>query len=396
MSRLLLQNIHLPGTGPTRILLNAETILDIAPNLTADCPSLDGAGAIALPPLVDGHVHLDKTLLGLPFQSHIPGPSVAERIAIEEDLRRHAGSNVAHTGTALITRALINGTMALRSHADITPVAKHAGLEAELALKQSWRGVMDIQIVAFPQAGIVAAPGVADLLDQALSAGADLIGGLDPAGIDGEITGHLNTIFRLAERHDAGVDIHLHDRGTLGAFELRQIAAHTRRHGRQGRVTVSHAFCLGELSADDFARTAADLASAGISIMTHVPAHVPMPPIDALTAAGVAVFLGSDNIRDAWSPFGTADMLNRAAMLCQRQNWRADADLARAYAFASEAPARALGHRAGPLVPGAAPEILLIHAASIAEAVATQPSSRTLVRGGRVVAANGQLCLPST
>lgn len=391
MSRLLLQNVHLPGAGATRILMDGERILDIGPGLEADCPTLDGGGGIALPPLVDGHVHLDKTLLGLPFQSHIPGTTVAERIAIEEEIRRHGAANVAHTGAALITRALINGTAALRSHADITPVAGLGGLEAELALKQAWRGVMDIQVVAFPQAGIVTAPGVADLLDRALAAGADLIGGLDPAGIDGEISGHLDIVFRLAERHGAGVDIHLHDRGTLGAFELRQIAARARRHGLCGRVTVSHAFCLGELAADDFARTAAALADAGVSVMTHVPAHVPMPPIDALTAAGVAVFLGSDNIRDAWSPFGTADMLNRAALLCQRQNWRTDADLTRAYALASEAPARALGRAAGPLRQGAASDMLIITATSIAEAVAVQPTGRTLIRGGKIVAALGEL-----
>ena len=118
---------------------------------------------------------------------------------------------------------------------------------------------MDIQIVAFPQNGILRDPGTAELLDEALAAGADLIGGLDPAGIDGDVKGHLDVVFGLAERHGVGVDIHLHDAGALGCFELRDIAARTIATGLQGRVAVSHAFALGS---DDTADVEATLAAA--------------------------------------------------------------------------------------------------------------------------------------
>ena len=120
------------------------------------------------------------------------------------------------------------GTGALRTHVDIDADVKLAGLEAVLRIAERYRDRIGIEVVAFPQSGILREAGAADLLAAALGAGADLVGGLDPAGIDGDVEGHLGIVFGLAERHGRGVDIHLHDPGPLGAFELRQIAARTR------------------------------------------------------------------------------------------------------------------------------------------------------------------------
>ena len=95
-----------------------------------------------------------------------------------------------------------------------------------------------------PQSGMLIAPGTADLLDAAVGAGAALVGGIDPAGLDGDAVAHLDTVFAIADRRGCGVDVHLHDRGTLGRWQLGLIVERTRALGLQGRVTVSHAFCL--------------------------------------------------------------------------------------------------------------------------------------------------------
>ncbi|MGO4842696.1 amidohydrolase family protein, partial [Rhizobiaceae sp. 2RAB30] len=99
-------------------------------------------------------------------------------------------------------------------------------------------------------------------------------------------------------------DIHLHDGQMLGIFQIEEIAARTRALGMQGKVVVSHAYALGDVSADSLARTADRLADAGVAIMTNAPGDHPFPPVLALRKAGVTVFGGSDNIRDSWWPYG--------------------------------------------------------------------------------------------
>ncbi|MGA9849057.1 MAG: amidohydrolase [Roseiarcus sp.] len=383
------------GSGdPIDVVISEGTIAAIGPGAgsetAADVPRFDAKGGLLCQPFIDGHIHLDKTLIGLPFSPHIPGDTIAERIEAEKRIRRQLSGPIQARGGRLIEQVVAYGTLALRSHVDIDSEIGLKGLESVLSLKQSHGHLVDIETVAFPQSGVMRDAGTADLLDAAIAAGADLVGGLDPAGIDNDIDGHLDAIFRIASRHGVGLDIHLHDGGALGAFELREIAARGRALGLQGRLAVSHAFCLGELDDADFGWTAEALAEAGIAIMTTGPGPVPMPPVKRLKRYGVRVFCGSDNIRDAWSPFGNGDMLERAGIVCDRQNFRCDADLEEAFALATDAPAAVLG-RPTPLEVGARADFLILPAGSIAEAVASRPMDRAVFRNGVMVARNGRL-----
>jgi cytosine deaminase len=352
---------------------------------------IDLAGALLLPGLIDGHIHLDKTLVGLHFQPHRPGASVTDRIRIEKELRRSLTVPVEVRATRLVEQVVSYGTVALRTHVDIDDEVRLDGLHALLRLREKVRNLIDIQIVAFPQSGIVTCPGVADLLDNAIREGADLVGGLDPAGIDGDVTGHLEAVFAIASRHGVGVDVHLHDPGPLGCFELRQIAARTETAGLQGRVAVSHAFALGGVDDVEFSLTAEALAHAGVAIMTNGPGPVPMPPVKRLVAAGVKVFSGSDNIRDAWSPYGNGDMLERVAIVGARQGLLADEDLELAFHFATRAAAQVLGRPDGGIAVDAEADLVAVPAQSIAEAVAGHPARALVMKRGRVVARDGRL-----
>ncbi|HLJ69834.1 MAG TPA: amidohydrolase, partial [Roseiarcus sp.] len=346
---------------------------------------IDLHGALLVPGFVDGHIHLDKTLLGLPFQPHRRGDTVAERIAREKELRRELRYPVEERSRRLIEQVVAFGTTALRSHVDIDSDVRLSGLHALLKVRDAARDLVGIQLVAFPQSGIVADPGVKDLLDQAIRDGADLVGGLDPAGIDNDVNGHLDAIFAIAERHGVGLDIHLHDPGPLGCFELRQIAMRAAALGLKGRVAVSHAFALGAVDEAEFGRTAEALAAADVAIMTNGPGPVPMPPVKRLIQAGVRVFAGSDNIRDAWSPYGNGDMLERAMMIGYRQDFRADSDLELAFDLTTRAAARELGLAEYGLEVGAAADLVAIPAASIPEAVAAHPPRTLVLKRGRVL-----------
>ncbi|HLW93508.1 MAG TPA: amidohydrolase family protein, partial [Roseiarcus sp.] len=196
----------------------------------------------------------------------------------------------------------------------------------------------------------------------------------------------LDAIFGIAERRGVGLDIHLHDPGPLGCFELRQIAARAAALGLMGRVAVSHAFALGGVDDAEFSRTAEALARADVAIMTNGPGPVPVPPVKRLIEAGVRVFAGSDNIRDAWSPYGNGDMLERAMMIGYRQGFLADEDLKLAFDLTTSAAARELGLADYGLRVGAAADLVAIPAASVAEAVAAHPPRALVMKRGRVVA----------
>lgn len=387
---LVLSGIRLDGEAAD-IGIEAGRIARIAPpNTLEGAELLRLGGALVIPGLVDGHIHLDKTYLGLPWRPHRPDGSVAGRIAAEKAERRAIAEPMALRARRLVDQVVARGTTALRTHVDVDTEVGLAGLDALLALRQEVAGLCDIQIVAFPQSGVTSHPGCARLLEEAIRAGADLVGGLDPAGIDEDVEGQLAIIFGIAERQGVGLDIHLHDPGELGAYELRRIAARTRAVGMQGRVAVSHAYALAAIEEGTLARTAAALAEAGVAIMTNGPGPEPIPPVKRLVAEGVTVFVGSDNIRDAWSPYGNGDMLERARLVGYRAALLTDAELRLALDLVTTAPAKVIGRESG-IAEGAPADLVVVRAEHVPEAVAAAPARELVIKAGRIVARGGSL-----
>jgi cytosine/adenosine deaminase-related metal-dependent hydrolase len=389
---LVLSGVRVGGEAAD-LGLRQGRISRIAPPGTLAGTAASGAqepcqGLLALPGLVDGHIHLDKTFLGLPWMPHRPDASVAGRIAAEKAQMAGIAEPISRRARRMVDHVAARGTTALRTHVDVDSATGLRGLEALLALRAEVSHLVSLQIVAFPQSGAVAH---AQVLEDAVRAGADVVGGLDPAGIDNDIEAQLRLVFGIAERHAVPIDIHLHDPGELGAFELRRIAAHARAAGMAGRVAVSHAYALGEVGEATLARTAAALAEAGVAIMTNGPGPEAMPPIRRLVAEGVEVFAGSDNIRDAWSPYGNGDMLDRARLVGYRAALLTDAELGLALDLVTSAPARIMGLPPPVLAEGAAADLVLVAAEHVAEAVATAPARALVVKAGRIVARGGAL-----
>ena len=383
---MLLANARLPHSpAPVDVAIAHGRIAAITP--AAGRPGLDLGGALLLPSFVDGHVHLDKTLWGLPWRPNSGAPTVRERIE-NERIHRRTLPPVQQRGAALLRQMIACGTTALRTHTDIDDAYGLANFHATLELRAAFRAQCDIQVVAFPQSGILTRPGVAELLAESLRQGADFVGGLDPASIDGDAKGHLDIVFGLAQRFDRGIDIHLHDRDAGGNAQLRDIAARTIAIGMQHRVTVSHAFSLGTADESDFARTADALAEAGVHILTSSPSVGIVPPVHALRARGVVIHAGSDNIRDLWNSLGTGDMLERALIIALKQGFRSDPDIETALSLCTDAAA--LGLPAHRLVVGASADLVALDAETPAEAVALRPVRRLVMKAGVILAREGR------
>ncbi|WP_395711559.1 amidohydrolase family protein [Reyranella sp.] len=383
---MILSNATLPDGARRDIEIKDGRIAALLP------PSHAEPGVVVLPALVDGHIHLDKTLLGLPWvPNQAAGNRVADRIEAERKVRAARTVPESQTGANLVRQVVASGTLHMRSHVDIDNQLGLRNLHEVLAVRDQFRDLVTIQIVAFPQSGILSSPGTAELLDAAIAEGADLVGGLDPVGIDGDLDGHLDPIFAIAERRGVGIDIHLHDGGEGGIAQLTAIAQRTVAAGLQGKVAVSHAFALGSVPIDMAARTADLLADASVAIMSHGPGGAAIPPLKLLHEHGVEVFGGSDNIRDAWSPFGNGDMLERAMMIGYRANFRHDDELAFALDMVTGAAARVLGVAPYGIAIGAPADLVVVEAGSLAEAVATRPRRKLVIKAGRIVARDGVL-----
>jgi cytosine deaminase len=385
---LLLQNATLPDGSQRAIGIQDGCIAWMGSGGEAAPPSetiLDLSGKLLCFGMIDGHIHLDKTFLGAHWIPHVPGETVRERIRAEKTILREMTVPLEARASALIELAVSHGSTTLRSHVDIHPDIGLNNLKQLLTLRERFCDRVDIQIVAFPQSGLLSCPGTAELMEAAIQNGADLVGGLDPAGIDGDIKGHLDVVFKMAERWGVGLDIHLHDPDHLGIYELEQIARRTSAMSLQGRVTVSHAYALGMVSESVMLRTADLLADAGVAIMTNAPGNRDFPPIDRLHAAGVIVFAGSDNIRDAWWPFGNADMLERAMMIAYRSGFRTDKDLAMAFEMTTKLAAKALNVNNYDFEVGAPADFVAMIAQSIPEAVVNRPVRDLVIKRGHIV-----------
>ena len=352
---------------------------------------VDLGGNLVLPGMVDGHMHLDKTLFGLPWMPHTAGPTRMSRIETDKEILPNLPVPARRRAGLLLDRCIANGTAHVRTHVDMHLEMGLAPLHEILAVRKAYEGRITIEIVAFPQGGVVRCPNVIDLMDAALDAGADIVGGIDPSVIDRDPRGQLDAIFALADRRGVGLDIHLHEPGELGLFSVEEICARTRALGLGGKVTISHAFCLGMVP-ESAARSAAELLGrADVAITTHGAGGSIIPPILMLRDAGVNVFAGNDDVRDTWSPYGNADMLERAALIGWKSDFRRDELVEVAFDVVSAAGAKALSiENYGVAVDNPA-NFFTIAASCIPEAVGGHPPRQIVVHEGKTVAREGMI-----
>jgi len=354
---------------------------------------IDVQGKLLFPGLIDAHTHMEKTLIGLGWHRNEVGPTLIAMIENERRVRREEQIDF-HAQSLLHARhAIATGTTHIRTHVDIDTESKLKTLHGVQRTREDLAKALDIQIVAFPQSGMLIRPGTVELLEAALSEGADLIGGLDPCSMDRDPAGHLDTIFGLAGKYDVDVDIHLHEPGELGAFSIELIAERTRVLGYRGRVTISHAFALG--SVDPMRRDGLVelLLENDIAIMSHGPGgHRMVPDIKYLRSRGVRLCAGNDGVQDTWSPLQRPDMLERAYIMAYRNNLRRDDDIEDVIDIVTYGNAQVMGVEGYGLEPGSPADFVLVDGETHVEAVVTRRPRDLVMKRGNIVARNGE-CL---
>lgn len=345
----------------------------------------DGRGLLALPGLVNAHAHIDKSWWGLPWQSYGGEGTTEGRIRHERARRRDIGMPSVETTARVLDQFVRHGTTAIRTHVDVDLGIELRGIDAVREAASGYGDALALQIVAFPQDGVLRRPGVLALLERAARDGVEHIGGLDPATIDREPVGQIDALLALSAEHGVGVDIHLHDPAELGVFQIELILDRVERLGLQNRVNIAHGFAVAQVDPGHRRELLARMAALHVSMTTVAPLRLPQLPLHELDDAGVAFAFGTDGIRDLWSPYGTGDLLGIAWQYARASSLVHDDDLRRVVEIASGASAGFVGLPINRLQTGDRADIVLVDAENTMDALVRTPPREAVIANGRLL-----------
>ena len=395
---MLISNARPWGGAPSDILIEGAKITSIAahdPQRIPEPTDVDGRGRILIPSFSDVHVHLDSTRIGLPFREHTGRPGVWGMMSNDRENWRDAEIPLPERVAGTLERMIARGTTRVRSFAQVDVDSKLEKYEAVVAAKEKFSNEAEVQIIIFPQAGILREPCTEKYLEDALKAGADAMGGIDPCALDRDPVRHLDTVFGLAEKYQVDIDVHLHEPGALAVFSTELIAERTRALGMQGRVNLSHAYELGSINEATSRRLIETFAELDISLTSVAPSTSSHLPLVDLVAAGVRFGLGEDGQRDYWSPYGNCDLLDRTWQLAFVNGFRKDELIEHALAVATMGGASIMDRAVPRLAsvadrPGVSAgdraDLVLVDGESISSTVMDRGTDRTVIHDGRVVA----------
>lgn len=406
MPDLLLESVRLPGrAGLTDLLLRDGRIYAYGSALREAEPGAEiigGGGRLLAPAFVEAHLHVEKALLldRLPDEVDSVGAAIAATAALKRGFTR---DDMLDRADMLLRMARRHGTLYARVHVEVDPVLGLSALEVALELRQRLAGLMTLQVVAFPQEGIQKAPGTEELLREALTLGADALGGAPY--VDPDPLAHLDTLFRLATSAGVPLDLHADFSDEPPAdppgLTARHAAERAIAEGYVGRVVLGHATALAALPPAELAPLAALLAQADVSVVT-LPAtdlylggrgdshnaRRGLAPVRTLRAAGVNVAYASNNVRNAFTPFGNADPLEIGLLLIAGGHLAARSDVEAVFEMATTNAARAIGLTSYGVKVGDRANLVLLDATSTWDALVSQAEKVLVIAEGRVAVEN--------
>ncbi|MFF5448968.1 cytosine deaminase [Streptomyces sp. NPDC012888] len=361
---------------------------------------IEAHGDLLSPPFVEPHIHLDTALTVGEPRPNASG-TLWEGIARWSERKRTlTREDVIGRATEVLRWQAANGVLHVRTHCDVTD-ERLVALDALAEVRDRVRDVMTLQIVAFPQEGIVSFPGGERLLTEAVARGADVVGAIphfEDTREDGVAS--LRTAFELAERHGLRVDAHCDEIDDEQSRFVEVLATLALRSGLRDRATASHTTAMGSYNGAYSYKLQRLLARSGINLVANpfanlglqgrfdgYPKRRGLTQVKEMLAAGVNVAFGHDDVMDPWNPLGTADPLQTALVGLYAAQLTGAEEIPTAYSMITDRAAAVLGigEEYG-LRPGCPADFVLLPAGSPAEAVRRQVRPRYVVSRGRVVA----------
>lgn len=362
--------------------------------------SFDARGAMVSPPFAEAHFHLENAML---WDTPNRSGTLREAIEIYAGIKKNLGTeNLVERSTKVLRTALSNGTLWLRNHVDIDQVAQLRLLEGILAAREKFAGVVDVQIVAFPQLGLARNPEAVDLMWKAMEMGANVVGGMPHGERDMEDAArHIEIAFEIAKTFDADIDMHTDETDDPYWRSLELLAEKTLEEGYAGRVVASHCCAMGSWDDATAERVIAKVAKAGVNICTNVPVNSLLqgrgdsypfrrgiPRVKDLLAAGVNVACGQDDLLNMFYPFGRMDPLEVANFAAHLAHLSSLDLIQTAFDMPRYRSAQNLRLADYGLKIGGPANLILIEAASPVDAIRRQAPRSLVMRTGQVLVQN--------
>ncbi|MGI8329246.1 amidohydrolase family protein [Actinomadura scrupuli] len=357
--------------------------------------TLDADGALVTEPFVDAHLHLCKAHTldragAAALSDYTSGTMGAAMGAIEKAAEVKLDQTydaVLGRARSVLVESVRHGVRAVQAFADVDPRAGLTGLDALLALRAEFRGLVDVTVVAFPQDGLLRDPGTEELMVEAVRRGADVVGGIPwIEWTDADAAEHVDRMTDLARAHGLRVAMLVDDAGDAGLRTTEMLATALLERGMAGRGSAQHARAMALYPQPYLRRLIGLCRAAGLGFVSdpHTgPLHL---PVFQLADAGVPVALGQDDIEDAYYPFGRHNLLEVAFLGAHLLEARTDTALDRLYDMITLDAARVIGRPRPGLTADSPADFVVLDGSTVREALTRHAPPRHVVVGGRVVA----------
>jgi cytosine deaminase len=360
---------------------------------------IDARGSLVLPGFVNLHLHADKSLLGEVMRPNISG-TLPEAIEITNDFKKkYNPTEVAGRAGRVLDAGVRNGTTFFRLFADVGTIGGLRAAQGLLLARERFKHLCQVQVVAFPQEGILRDPGAADLLEEAVRQGCDVVGGLPwYEYTDDEARKHIDICFEIAKRHDLDIHMLVDDTDDPNSRSLEYLALKTMREDFHGRVVASHCGAMAAYN-DVYAAKVIDMvATAGmtISVNAHInlvcsarldrePRRRGIARVKELLARGVNVISSQDDVNDPYYPFGKPDQLEVALMMAHTAQLTLPHELEQVLDMVTVNAAKAARLPDYGIARGCRADIVVTDAPSVHEALRLQPLRRHVIKDGREI-----------
>ena len=398
MSNLLIKNAQLRDQNQNDILIQNGIIADIAPRIEKSAVEvIDASNHFVCPPFVDSHFHLDATLsYGLPRVNQ--SGTLLEGIKLWGELKPNLTTDaLKKRAINLCHWAIARGTLAIRSHVDISDPSLLA-VEAMLDIKEEVKDWIDLQLVAFPQDGVLRANSLSNL-SRALDMGVDVVGGIphfERTMSDGAKS--IKILCEIAEKRSLLVDMHCDESDDPMSRHIETLCYETLRLGLNGRVAGSHLTSMHSMDNYFVSKLLPLMHESNISVIANplinitlqgrhdtYPKRRGMTRVPEQMNAGLNVAFGHDCVMDPWYPLGSHDMLDVAHMALHVAQMTGQNEMESCFDAVTTNPAKILGLENYGLEKGCKADLVILQCSNAIEAIRLRPPRLYVIKSGKII-----------